>query len=317
MDTEAEWPAFVARASWPWTDADLVRIGQLARLGGDGRDTAAAMAYAAFSAPGDIVRVYDACAGGFFGRDVMGPVVAADGHASVPDAGFWTVFEGLARAASQGIGAGDITMRTAGLAALLPADFEARAAAACRRYPGVEQAAAHGFPARFQLADLAAAPLGSLGHELYRLLVDNGYDIEVLDRDTLGLTRLVPPLDYLNARILQSHDLWHIVAGYRTTKLHEIALSTFQLAQFGHNYSAMFLAVVMASAAFFSPAATPLLLETIFTAWAHGRATPPMMPIAWEAVWDWPTAQVRAEYGIATYESPFPADIIEMFEAAA
>ena len=111
--------------------------------------------------------------------------------------------------------------------------------------------------------------------------------------------------------------MWHIVAGYRTTKLHEIALSTFQLAQFGHNYSAMFLAVVMASAAFFSPAATPLLLETICTAWAHGRVTPPMMPIDWERVWDRPTAQVRAEHGIATYESPFPADIIEMFEAAA
>jgi ubiquinone biosynthesis protein Coq4 len=164
---------------------------------------------------------------------------------------------------------------------------------------------------------LRAAPAGSLGAELCRMIVENGYDLEVLDRDALELSKLRPPLDYLNARILQTHDLWHIVAGYRLTKLHEIALSAFQLAQFGHNYSAMFLAVVVASAAFHTPAAVPLLLETILSAWAHGRETPPLMAIAWEREWHLSADAIRAAHGISEYASPFPADLIEMFEATA
>ena len=40
-----------------------------------------------------------------------------------------------------------------------------------------------------------------------------------------------------NRRILQLHDVWHLFAGFGFTAQGEVAISGFQLAQFGQNYS--------------------------------------------------------------------------------
>ena len=183
-------------------------------------------------------------------------------------------------------------------------------------YPGVSQAAAKGYPERFALEGLAMAPKGSLGAEFHDLIVDNGFDLEVLDRDALGLADLPPPLDYLNARILQCHDLWHIVGGYRTTGLHEVAISGFQAAQFGHGYSAMFLAMVLSKVAFAESPGANMLLDVILSAWTHGRESPSLMGLDWPQIWDRTVADIRAEVGITPFTSPYPADLFEMMRAA-
>ena len=141
--------------------------------------------------------------------------------------------------------------------------------------------------------------------------------LEVLDRDALGRAKLPPPLDYLNVRILQCHDLWHIVGDYHTTALHEVAISAFQLSQFGHNYSAQFLAFVVARAALKRPESVGLLLEMILSGWRHGRASPQLLGVVWPDVWDLPTDRVRARLGISPYQSPFPPDLVEQLERAA
>lgn len=86
----------------------------------------------------------------------------------------------------------------------------------------------------------------------------------------LGLSKLQPPLDFLNARNLQSHDLWHIAAGYETTVLHEFAIAAFQLAQFGHNYSGNLMAVMTGIAALGPATGFPILMDAVLTAWVHG-----------------------------------------------
>lgn len=301
-----------------WRDAaSAARAGDVAAA----KTLAAALCHAAFTAPEQIAPTYDAATLGWFAAAVDAPPISA-GPAAQPgealDAQFWQVFWTLSEDSSNGaMSAGEITIRTAALAGLLSPGFQARAAAACSAYPGALEASAAGFPEKITLTQLAAAPPGSLGHDFYRLIVDNNYDIEVLDRDTLGLKTLMPPLDYLNARMLQTHDLWHIAAGYHTTKLHEVGLSAFQMAQFGHHYSSMFLALVVTTAAFFQPVGVNLLMDTILSAWRHGRQTPPMMLIPWEEAWLAPVDEVRARYGISEYPSPYPANIVEMLEASA
>lgn len=279
---------------------------------------AAAFAHAAFAAPGRIAPTYDAAAEGWFGRPVNGASILPVPDTALPiPAGVWSDFWGLISEAGNSIGAGEITARTAAIGGHLPEDYRALAATVCAAYPGVTEAAAQGFPDRFTMDALSRCPADSLGGTFYRLIVDNKFDLEVLDRDQLQLASLRPPLDYLNARMLQSHDLWHIVAGYETTKLHEVAISAFQMAQFGHSYSAMFLAVVSGSSAFRPEAVFDVLMELVLSAWVHGRRTPPMLGIVWEDVWHLPTSEVRARYGIEPYVSPFPADMAEQLEAAA
>jgi ubiquinone biosynthesis protein Coq4 len=98
---------------------------------------------------------------------------------------------------------------------------------------------------------------------LHKMIVENEYDPEVLDRESIKLSAMPHRLHYLHARILQMHDVWHLVAGYTTHSSNEIAISAFQLAQFGHNYSAMFLAAALAMATTAEPQGFTILMQII------------------------------------------------------
>jgi ubiquinone biosynthesis protein Coq4 len=94
-----------------------------------------------------------------------------------------------------------------------------------------------------------------------------------------------------------------------------VGISAFQLAQFGHGYSALFLAVVAARSAE-DQARFTVLMDVVFDAWRHGRHTPPLIAIPWEQVWNEPTEAVRARFGITPFASPYPADLFEQPRAA-
>src|SRR5579859_6213860 len=282
---------------------------------------AALWLHGAAAAPESIPGLYDAVSEGYLGQPIGAKPILTDAeagaHPEVIPAAFWLGLWGLLDEPRAGLGAASVTTKTAALAGLVSPRLQARIGKASLAYPGIQGAVAQGYPDKFSLPRLARCPAGSLGATFHALIVDNGFDLEVLDREAIGVDKLPPPLDYLNARILQCHDLWHIVAGYETTALHEVAISAFQLAQFGHHYSAMFLGMVLTRVAFERPEGGALMLPVILTAWTHGRRTPPLLPVDWEAIWDRPLADVRAQLGVAPYASPFPADLFEQLSAAA
>jgi ubiquinone biosynthesis protein Coq4 len=279
---------------------------------------AALWIHGAAAAPERLAAIYDAACDGWLGQPLgVAAINNAGGRPEPIPRAFWDALWRLLDEPRGGLGAVNLTTKTAALAGFVSPGIAARVGRAAAAYPGVSAAVAQGYPKKFSLDALARCPPDSLAGELHALVVDNGFDLEVLDREALGLKNLPPPLDYLNARILQCHDIWHIVAGYQTTALHEVAISGFQLAQFGHHYSAMFLGMALSRLAFERPEGGPILLETILTAWAHGRRTPPLMPVKWESVWDKPVEEVRAKLGVTPYASPFPADLFEQLSVAA
>lgn len=277
-------------------------------------DLAALFTRAGFVEPAITIDLYDAAAAGWFGEPR--PPTSLGGGLGAPSPALWAPFWEFIEDDSR-MDAGGFTLRTAALGAHVDAGFSKRAGDASLAIAGVQEAVRQGWPEKFSLADLAACPEGSLGAEFHHLIVDNKFDLEVLDRDALGLASLPPPLDYLNARSLQCHDLWHIVGGYHTTALHEVAISAFQLSQFGHNYSAQFLAVVTTKAALKRPESLGLLLEIILTGWRHGRSSPQLLGVAWAEVWSEPTETVRRRLGVSPYRSPVPPDLVEQLERAA
>lgn len=211
----------------------------------------------------------------------------------------------------------EVTARVASLGASLHESVKARAIRVAETHPGAAGAATRPLPPRLTLDVLGAQPEGSLGHAFYRLIVDNGFNLEVLDRETIGLAEMHPALAYLNTRILQMHDVWHLMGGYSTTALQEVGISAFQLAQFGHSYSGMLIATAAATSAFNSPEAFGLIMQVIAEGWLHGRTTPSFMAIEWETEWHLPIAEIRTRHGIRPFESVFPADLIEQLRAAA
>jgi ubiquinone biosynthesis protein Coq4 len=280
---------------------------------------AARLAHAAFLAPDRVAEIYDALAEGWRGEPVMAAPIATLGlpPSMAPD-GLWEAFWSVVEDGRAGkLDALGVTSRTAGLGALQDAEFQDRVVQTSFTYEGVEAIATLPLPRRHRLEELGACPENSLGRLFYHVIVDNSFDLEVLDRDAIGLAKLPSPLDYLNTRMLQAHDLWHLVGGYETTSLHEIAISAFQMSQFGHSYSAQFLAVTASIGAHMPAEGYPVLMDTFTSAWVHGRQTPPMITIDWENVWTNTLEEVREQFGIKPYERPYPANLIEMAMAAA
>ncbi|MEL6858056.1 MAG: Coq4 family protein [Pseudomonadota bacterium] len=274
---------------------------------------AAQLAHAAFLAPDRVGETYDMVSEAWLGRDLEAqPIPSLNAPPeTTPDAlceQFWST---VTDAANGKLDALAITERTAALGGEMPEAFVNRVAAMSHTYPGVTEASNGAWPEKIDLDILAEQPKGSVGADFHRLIVDNKFDLEVLDRGEIGLAALPKPLDYLNTRILQAHDLWHIVAGYETTALHEIALSAFQMAQFGHNYSAQFLAIVAAVGAVSPASGYKVLMDTVTTSWAHGRETYPMMLIPWEQVWHKSSDDIRRQFAITPYDRPYRADLIE------
>ena len=267
--------------------------------------------FVAVVAPEILVDVYDGLCEGWLGSAPDGPEVRAPAIPGGVSDELWDGLRDLVFDPEAGRDPADITIRTAALTDHLSPAFNARVAAMALHYPGVAEAAAGGVPPRFTLDDLSHCPTDSLGGALYKFVVDNGFDLEVLDRDALGLSDLPYPLDFLNARILQCHDIWHMVADHKTSGLHEVSVSGFQMAQFGHQYSSMFLGMVLAKVAFTSPDAFTFTLDTILTGYRHGRQTPPLLGVEWEKIWERPVPEIRQSLGVIPYESPYPAWILE------
>jgi len=303
-------------------DIDLNEIAALStRLKSAGRKArmedrirlAAALAHVAFLAPDRTAEAYDALSKAWLNRGINAdPINTLNRPSEIAPDTLWDQFWSVVEDAAAGkLDALAITQRTADLGGAMPEAFVARVADMSHTYPGISEAAAAEMPGKIELETLARQPAGSIGAEFHSLIVDNKFDLEVLDRAEIGLSALPAPLAFLNTRILQAHDLWHITAGYETTALHEIALSAFQMAQFGHNYSAQFLAIVSAVGAISPASGYKVLMDTVTTSWVHGRETYPMMLIPWEEVWHKSATEIRAQYKISEYQRPYRADLIE------
>lgn len=323
MSNEQLKSQFLSSVETPVKPAELAFIAKRCQSAGrkassnDRIEIAAALAHAAFLAPDKTAESYDALSQGWLRREIRSPSISSfDRPAEPVPKGLWEAYWGIVEDGLAGkLDALAITQRTAALGHFGTAQSIARIAESSHQYNGVAEAGAREMPELIKLETLEACPPASLGRLFHDLIVDNKFDLEVLDRTEIGLNALPAPLEYLNTRMLQAHDLWHITAGYETTALHEIAISSFQMAQFGHNYSAQFLSIVGVIGALSPARSYSILMDTITDAWIHGRETQAMILIPWEEVWNQPVEKIRTDYAIKPFEARHRADIVEHGQA--
>ncbi|HLH30768.1 MAG TPA: Coq4 family protein [Terriglobia bacterium] len=218
---------------------------------------------------------------------------------------FWSIVHG-----HREMGAAELTTRVAALGPALPSSFYERAEAAAHSHPRLANVSVYEVLPPYTLALLGSLPEGSLGNDFCHLLVDNSFDVEVLERNCEEIQFLPPLLRCLSIRILQVHDLWHITAGFWTTSLHEHAISSFQLEQFGHHYSAMYLAV-SAFRTLHNKNAFLFLQQVAAEAWRFSTRCPAFMEIVWEDEWHKPVADIRRLHGIPVFDSIYEPELIE------
>ncbi len=144
---------------------------------------------------------------------------------------------------------------------------------------------------------LATLPPGSLG-AVYRDFTDTGGVtpqglVEVSNQTMIGLEH---PVAWFGRRIRDSHDLWHVTAGYGLDSLGEACLVAFSYAQ----TRALGWAFIAVGAAFKSrkaPTRQPYV-AAIREGYARGRAARWLPAQDWVALLPLPIEDVRARLGL-------------------
>jgi ubiquinone biosynthesis protein Coq4 len=159
---------------------------------------------------------------------------------------------------------------------------------------------------RMTTKDLRNRPKDSLGSNLLDMLTSKGYDLEVINPDDVMLPPVFAAQNRTNRRILQLHDVWHLFGGFGFTAQGEVAISGFQLAQFGQNYSTRFLAATTTMMCLRPVVHVDQYISLISEGWRHGRRAPPLMSVEWHKMLGRSIADLRAEMHVAPFKSRTP-----------
>ncbi|MEM7002200.1 MAG: Coq4 family protein [Pseudomonadota bacterium] len=150
---------------------------------------------------------------------------------------------------------------------------------------------------------------GTLGHGYHQFIVANGLeanlgknyrDFNTQLHNSGKLERLPSDMSYMMVRGFQIHDFLHVLTGYDSTPLGELALAAFYLAQLRFPYHAMRLAITLGHQAYIRPDLTIDVMDAITDGWAMGRSAENLNFVRWEDEVDTPLAELRERMGLAT-----------------
>ncbi|MGD1943218.1 MAG: Coq4 family protein [Leptolyngbyaceae cyanobacterium] len=131
------------------------------------------------------------------------------------------------------------------------------------------------------LGQLLQLPEDSLGHAYATYLKTSGFEA-----DFYRPLEVEDDVTYFLLRMRQTHDIWHLIAGFSTDVPGELGLKAFELAQTRRPLSAVLLSGGVLSAVFKSPATLGPLLEQIAIGYRLGSTAQPLLAQRWEDHWE-------------------------------
>ncbi len=148
-------------------------------------------------------------------------------------------------------------------------------------------------PPAHDLDRLLTYPDNSLGYICAKAMKESGYDPNL----HAGMTAK-SDAHYVELRLSQTHDIWHILTGFNTSENGEIGLQAFHLPQFSYPLATMVIANSLIAATLFDSTQLPSLLAAIAQGWRMGETAQALFGQKWEEEWDKPLTQWQAELNI-------------------
>lgn len=155
--------------------------------------------------------------------------------------------------------------------------------------------------------DLKDCAPGTLGDGYRRFITENGLE-ENLARNykdfneklqsTGALDRLPEDMSYMIVRGFQIHDFLHVLTGFSSKPLGELAQAAFHFGQLRFPYHAMRLAVTTGHMAFVNPGASAKAMDAIVDGWIVGRSSENAHFTIWETELDTPLEEIRTRLSI-------------------
>jgi ubiquinone biosynthesis protein COQ4 len=148
---------------------------------------------------------------------------------------------------------------------------------------------------------LLQLPEASLGYAYATYIKDAGFD-----PNFYRLVKVEDDISYFLLRMRQTHDIWHIVAGFSTDVFGELGLKAFELAQTHRTMSAVLIAGGLLSTLFKQPEQLDKLLEQIAIGYRLGAKAKPFFAKKWEENWERPLLDWRLELGVEPMKEYVP-----------
>lgn len=152
-----------------------------------------------------------------------------------------------------------------------------------------------------RLADrdaLARLPEGSLGRAYLDFVEREGISAAgIRAASEQGMERTLPePLDFVSARMRDTHDLWHALTGYSGDVLGEVALLAFIFAQTRNPGIALIIGIGLLKTAVAANGGSAR--TTIFDGFRRGRRSAWLPAVEWEQLLELPLEEVRRRLSI-------------------
>ncbi|NTX06015.1 Coq4 family protein [Myxococcus sp. CA040A] len=154
------------------------------------------------------------------------------------------------------------------------------------------------------LATLRTLPEGTLGRAFADHLTQNGLDPNALPRREAHTDE-----DYVRAHLLESHDIWHVLTGFRTDVAGELGVQAFSLAQLGSPFALGILTGGLANTLLYAFSERDARMQALTRGWVLGRLARPVFGTPWRELWEVPLVDVRQRFGLdlPTVDALLPA----------
>ncbi len=142
-----------------------------------------------------------------------------------------------------------------------------------------------------RLDELSRLPPQTLGHQLARYYVENKISPFESPYEVRN------DVDYLAKRYRETHDIAHVLTGYRTDVLGEMELQAFMLGNLGIRTALLILAYSVATWSLGGPPG--LFVRRIRAAYQRGVRSKQLLRLRYEHHWQTPVEELRQLAGIA------------------
>ena len=144
------------------------------------------------------------------------------------------------------------------------------------------------------LPTLSKLPLGTLGREFAEHMRRNK-----LDPSAIPSRPANDEVEYVEAHLYETHDIWHAVTGFNTDVPGELGLQAFYFAQLPTRLPPILMAGGLIRTLLYDFGDRDRVMDSIAYGWTLGKQAKPFFGVRWDDLWETPLAHARARFHIA------------------
>lgn len=147
---------------------------------------------------------------------------------------------------------------------------------------------------RIDLQALSALPKGTLGHEYAAHMTALKFDPDFHPQIPVQDQRM-----FLRMHLYETHDIWHVVTGFKTDVAGELGLQAFYLAQFPIGpVPPVLLAAGLLNTALYARDDADRRMTAIADGWKLGKQAKQLFGERWADLWQEPLSTIRQRYNL-------------------